>query len=197
MKHPDAPSKRIFFALPAALKAVDKLAEFQEIMQQNSRGLKIVPVENYHITLKFLGQVDEKVWKSIIADFSSVSLATKPVPYKLKGTGAFPGLKRPSVLWLGIDVDVKCISEIQAVIENLSHQYGFAPEKRGFTPHLTVARIKWKDPLQENIRDYFSRNAETFYAESEFDRVVLFESALTTKGPVYTALTTRMLQQVN
>jgi 2'-5' RNA ligase len=132
--------------------------------------------ENLHITLKFFGETDkltpiEEKLKEIEGEFT-------PFQVSLKGIGAFPSAKRAIVLWVGIEEGQDNLKELYSSIENKILPIGFEKEDRGFTPHITFGRVKKGGySLPENLSFSF----ESF----QVNKITLFKSTLTPKGPIY------------
>jgi RNA 2',3'-cyclic 3'-phosphodiesterase len=183
--------RRLFFALPVTFTAGEEFHELESAMEEERRSLKIVLPKHYHITVKFLGPVEETVFLRLGEEFGKAVLPGSPVEYRLAGSGAFPNLQRPAVLWCGIHGDIEILREMLNSIETMCERFGFARERRAFTPHLTIARVRERARLSAGITGIIKRHVETVFGESRFDRIVLFESNLTPKGPVYTEAITR------
>ena len=133
---------RIFVAVEIPEMARDLLAARLE----DSAGLaslpgRVVPPENWHVTLRFLGPVDEPVLDRVIAGLDAVE---RPGPFtaRLAGLGAFPRPSRASVLWVGIDRGEEEIGRLAGLVEEVAESSGFEAEGRPFHPHLTLSRIR-------------------------------------------------------
>jgi len=100
------------------------------------------PVANQHITLKFLGSVDASSLPDISAACESVATARRSGEIRVTGMGAFPSPRRARVIWAGIEDEERILTDIASGLDEAFAPLGFAPEKRAFTPHLTLARLK-------------------------------------------------------
>jgi RNA 2',3'-cyclic 3'-phosphodiesterase len=180
---------RLFIALPFNNNIInDKIKELFNYLN-NFKELKVIAPENYHITLKFLGECSEKTANKITENLTgNIVDIKKVIPFSLFGLGVFPDLKNPNVMWAGIRTDEASINKLNQNIENFVSNLGIKKEKNKFTPHLTLARVRKGNKLSENIRQYLVENKELFFLESAFNRIVLFSSTLTKEGPVYTEL---------
>jgi len=183
----DMSRMRLFFALPAdgadgPLRPVhERLAAFPRLLKPVTPGL-------YHITLKFLGETDAEVCRRLREAVRKLDPGIAAQPYAMKGLGAFPGLRRPRVIWCGLDLDAGALARLQRSIEELCAVHGFKNESRQFTPHLTLARVRTDARLPEELTRFMTENGATVYGESRVERIVLFKSELRREGPVYTAL---------
>lgn len=191
----DSPGKhRLFFALPVKLESNGVLADFMEKLGHFRRELKIVPQDNYHITLKFLGSVTDATCRELSNSLQVAQLPEGAIPFRLTGTGAFPGMNRPAVFWIGFDIDSDRVGALFRAIESLAALHGFDPEGRDFVPHLTVARVRDRKRPSRELIDLLQRHSEFLFGASCFDRVVLYESTLLPSGPLYRELATRTLE---
>jgi len=101
--------------------------------------------------------------------------------------GAFPHLKNPRVIWVGLVNGSQILTSLQKEIETELEKIGFQPEDRPFHPHLTLGRMKssrGKDELVERME----KHKEEGFGDLQVERVILFKSDLKPSGPIYTAL---------
>jgi RNA 2',3'-cyclic 3'-phosphodiesterase len=144
---------------------------------------KWVPKPNQHVTLKFLGATWPRLVEWVRDSVGQAARANERARTRVTGLGAFPNERRGRVLWAGLDDDGRPLARIAASLdEGLSRE--FAPEKRAFTPHLTVARFEPPVELQ-GLED------ATFESEPfDVDRIVLYRSHLRRPAPLYERLAT-------
>ncbi len=163
---------------------IKKILQFQRELNSIDAKIKFVEEENFHLTLKFLGNIDP----SVVDDIYSIM---KKIPFKsfsicLKTVGSFPKT-RPRVVWIGITAGQEEILSIMAFLNQNLKSLGFKPEKRKPSVHLTVGRVKFiKD------RNLFSNILEKWkdysFGEMQVTAIQLKKSVLTPKGPIYTTL---------
>ncbi len=183
---------RLFFAMPAeGLR--ESLMPVHEQLSGFRQSVKTVEPENYHVTLKFLGETNRDILGSLIADFNALDPGIPALPFTLRGLGAFPDLRRARVLWCGLDLDLAIMERAISLIEDLSERHGFKKEFRPFQPHLTLARVRKEMKLPPQCADYIAAQKNTIFGSSRFDRIVLFKSELRREGPLYTALEEKLL----
>lgn len=155
------------------------------LMRDISRSgvkVKAVEKENMHLTLKFLGEIDEEQVEMISEGMRSLD---KYVSFSinLHRVGAFPSNSRPKVIWVGVDYpDV--LEDIWRNIEDISEKAGIERERRGFSPHITLARVKdnrnaWR------LRDLIDEHRNDDFGERRVMEIKLKESVLTPSGPIY------------
>jgi 2'-5' RNA ligase len=137
---------------------------------------------NIHLTLKFLGDVDETQLERVKTVVSSMDL--NPFNLSMKGIGVFPNLRRPRTVWVAVTGGVSEITEIYRRLEDVLERLGFQREKRSFSPHVTIARVRDgrnRDQLAEGIHEMRDLTFGSFKVE----RIVLKKSVLTPRGPIY------------
>ena len=147
--------------------------------------LKPVERENIHLTLKFLGDVSATGLDEIKSALAQVTFP--PFSLEIKGTGAFPNLKRMNVVWVGVGEGWSQVELIFEQTEKLLHQLGFSRETRPFSPHITVARVKSgrkRHEIAAFLGDLTDESFGTFPVES----VRLKQSVLSSSGPKYSTL---------
>jgi len=187
---------RAFIAikLPQEIKAV--LANLQTALGAGKDNtVKWVNPDSIHLTLKFLGNIDAAAVPQITDAMTGSTQNFGPLRLKVTETGAFPGTGSPRVVWVGLTGDVTKLSMIHKSLEGTLAAIGFAPEKRSFSPHLTLGRVR--DRAKKDERSALARQLSTvklkirpeFFARS----INLMRSELTQKGAVYTELAAVML----
>lgn len=191
-----APAIRAFVALPLPQAYQDGLAAVQRDWERRLRSkLAWTRPGNWHLTLKFLGDVDEARLPALAAALGGVRWAGFTA--QGAGGGFFPPRPAPAargrrwqprVLWAGLVRGAAEATALASAIEKALLPLGFPAEERLFSPHLTLARIKWSepDPWDEVISDLAGRPWPEFPAAA----FTLYRSELRPGGPVYTALST-------
>ncbi len=179
---------RLFVAVEIADKSayqIDKL-----IAQLAATGADVKWVESglFHITLKFLGDVDQTEIVSVCREIQKAVAKTDPFEIRALGAGAFPKIELPRTIWLGIDKGQEEITALFNAVEQASIKMGFVRENKPFVPHITLGRIRkpnaaLKD-LSEKIADFPRYDA----GKSFISKVVVMASELTKRGPVYSVL---------
>lgn len=159
------------------------IKEVQESFRELGK-MKIVPAELVHVTLKFLGEVDEG--KITDVEQSLENISCEPFTCLIKGVGVFPNVKRPRVLWLGIEGN---FDPLHKQVEYYLEKEGFEPDTREFTAHATIARIRH---IPRSDMDQFASIVEEMgdveFGKFTVDNFRLKKSILTPEGPVYETL---------
>jgi len=146
-----------------------------------------VSPKNIHLTLKFLGDIPPDSAAALNERMAEAGRGISPLSLFASGVGAFPGPRRPRVLWVGLGGDLDRLERLHRGLEAEMGRAGFPPEGRPFRAHLTVARVKAvEDPaaLEEALRRLSGFRSPPFSAVE----MVLFRSELTPSGPIYTRL---------
>ncbi len=161
-----------------------KIYNILEELDKTGANLKIVKPEKIHITLKFLGDTDEAKTEDIETVIKEVVKETKPFKIKLEDLGVFPNENYIKVIWIGIKNSEK-LKKIAEEIDQKLTQHGFKKNKRGFSAHLTIARVK-SAKNKKQIQDLLKKYKGEVFGEANIDSVKLMKSELTPKGPIYT-----------
>ncbi|DAC72992.1 MAG TPA: RNA 2',3'-cyclic phosphodiesterase [Thermoplasmata archaeon] len=166
--------------------ATPQMITFEKEIAKTGADVKLVEPENIHITVKFLGDTNENHIDAIEQSMKESVRALQSFPITLKGTGVFPNQNYMKVIWIGI-IDEGIIKTIAQAIDNTLVPLGFKKENRGFSPHLTIGRVKTarkKDRLLEVISNY----NEVEFTIQKVQSIILKKSELTPKGPIYSNL---------
>ncbi len=150
-----------------------------------------VPVENMHLTLKFLGDVSAANVEMLSEMLRAEADLFHCFDLRLSGLGSFPNLKRPRVIYIGIQAPAT-LEALQRGIESASRRLGYESEERGFSPHLTIGRVKHASRVtaseQQTIRRTLEKTRIDLLGTARVDSVHLYKSDLKPTGSVYTRL---------
>ncbi|MDZ7779350.1 MAG: RNA 2',3'-cyclic phosphodiesterase [Gemmatimonadota bacterium] len=130
---------RLFIALNLPKKERLRIHRAAKVLRDTEMPVRWVAPEHYHITLKFLGQVRNEDVSGVEAAMAKAAESNRPFTTKLGGFGAFPTIRRPRVLWLGVGAnpELRCLKQD---LEWALGDVGFEPETRSFHPHVTLGR---------------------------------------------------------
>jgi 2'-5' RNA ligase len=152
---------------------------------------------NIHLTVIFLGDIDEKDIPDIISSMDNMVVKHEPIDILLGGMGLFPDIRKPRVLWLGLNGEIERLSSLRDDLQKPLELYGVKQEKRSFKPHLTLGRfrkpVKEKSLLQRVLEDY----GDISGPDGRLDELMLFKSELKHGGSVYTKLHSWPLRKDN
>ena len=179
---------RSFLAIRLPEPIRKDLESIQERLKETDAPVKWVTPDNVHLTLKFLGNIESKDVEKIHDIVSKIVTKETHLILRGEGVGAFPHIKSPRVIWVGISGEIDRLKDIHIRMEEELETIGFRPEERSFSPHLTIGRVKTgvhKALLDRLIalKDYRS---QPFKA----GEIILFKSDLRPYGPIHTPLKT-------
>jgi RNA 2',3'-cyclic 3'-phosphodiesterase len=178
--------KRIFIAVKinAGKNLSDMISEMKSGLKDER--IKWTEVDNFHITLVFLGDTEEDKVKAVKNMLKAVCLGSGEFNIVIKGAGVFRNLNDPRIIWTGIEPSEKLYHLHEAIKSGLNDA-GISTEERNFSPHLTIGRIKSiqdANALKSLITVYNSLELQN----QEVTEVILYESLLFHTGPVYKPL---------
>ncbi len=180
---------RLFIAVELPPEARRALASLSRTLDCG-RAVRWTKPENIHLTLQFLGNTPAGRVEAIAAALRTTIPPLSPFRLALAGVGAFPNVRRPRVVWVGVEGERERLAELHRAVIAATQTVGFQPEDRPFKPHLTIARVqKWAG------RNDYAR-IEAALRDSDIGRVAalpvgevhLIRSQLKPDGPVYTSL---------
>lgn len=174
---------RLFIAAPISIEVEKELARIISGLKNFSGPVKWVAPSNIHLTLKFLGDTDEKLVPQLKNIMDEIASNHSSVSSGLSGLGAFPDYRRPRVFWAGLERGAEELSRIAGEIEQAVHVLGFEKENRPFKAHLTLGRVKFPQGLEKLCDAIKGFKVEP--KQFVFDRIILFKSTLTPRGSIY------------
>ncbi len=152
--------------------------------------LKWVPPENQHLTLQFLGEIEQTDAEHVAASLRAAVQGIAPFEIALSGFGCFPGPSRPNVLWAGVSDPSGTLARMQQSIAALLSPLGFEPDRGVFRPHLTLGRVP-RDASPADRRalgEWFLRQPPPAPHTQRVEAVHLMQSELRPGGARYTVL---------
>jgi RNA 2',3'-cyclic 3'-phosphodiesterase len=174
---------RVFAALPLPEPAVEEISAILAPFRRSHPQLRWVSPSAYHLTLHFFGEVDGEALSALRHVFAEPRLKRTPIAAKLGPLGQFPGGGNPRVIWIGLREDQGQLRSYWELFESTISPLGWESDKRGFTPHVTLARNSGS-PVSPGW-DSDARLPEHGFSVSE---CVLFQSILGRGGAEYVPL---------
>ena len=178
---------RSFLAIELPKPILGKIEEVQGDLRSTHADVRWVSPEKIHLTLKFFGNIEESRIDLIFKSIEEPVRNTLPFSVRVRGAGAFPSLRNPRVIWMGLAEGKEGLVSLQEEIEVRLEEIGFEPEDRPFQPHLTLGRVKSSRGKEELVRR-MEKFAEEEFGDFQVERVALFKSELRPSGPIYTLL---------
>ena len=177
---------RVFVAvdLPAAVKT--QIGQIMGQLKPLGRMIRWVRPQGMHLTLKFLGEIAEERLDSVYQAVQRGVVGISPFSFLLAGLGGFPNLRRPRVIWVGVPRGGESLKKLQEQVEDRLAECGFPKEKRSFSPHLTIGRVKSQVGIQPLLDRLSSISFES--EEIAVSAVKVMRSQLRPTGAEYSAL---------
>ena len=164
---------------------LNRLAAAQNLLVQTDADLKLVEPQNIHITVRFLGNITPAMVEKIFEEMKQVQFV--PFNVQIKGLGAFPDLRYPRVVWAGITEGADQLKNVFSQLEPRLRGLGFTPDHKGFSPHLTIARVR-SGRNKAQLAEFITENANYDFGTIKAQCLRLKKSDLTPKGPIYSTL---------
>jgi 2'-5' RNA ligase len=178
---------RSFLAIELPRTIQKKIEEIQGDLKSSHADVRWVSPEKIHLTLKFFGNIEESKIEPIVKSIEGPIQTTPPFSLKVKGVGAFPHLKNPRVIWMGLTSGKENVISLQQRLEVLLEKIGFQTEDRPFHPHLTLGRVK-SNRGREELVGRMEKYREEEFGDFPVETVIFFKSDLRPSGPIYTPL---------
>lgn len=178
---------RTFIAVEFSQSLKKELAVLQKDLKSRLGDLKWVPQANFHLTLKFLGDVESKRISEIVASLKEAVQDLRVFSLNLAGLGGFPKIDHPKVVWIGVKQGRVELIRLQQAVEDALAAQGFDRERRSYSPHLTLARSRDYTDLKA-VGEALQGIKEPVTATDQVRSIKLMKSDLRPGGPVYTCL---------
>ncbi len=174
---------RAFIAIEIAAATVHRIAAAIDPLKPRIVGIRWVAPTSFHLTVKFLGNIDESRIEPIGLALTDALRPFQRFTINAKGLGVFPSMKRPRVLWVGL-VGSR-LAELAAAVESALTPLGFAREEKTFTPHLTIGRWRQAERADRALEHELKNWTQCDFGATLVDEVIFFESVLKPAGAIY------------
>lgn len=180
---------RLFAAVQIPDEIKESLEKFRDGMSRRlkqARSVKWVKTENFHLTLKFFGEIEESRLQDLQKSLLESAKEQKSFSAMVQGIGYFPNAERPRVLWVGILDPANKLRSLAESIELNTVSSNFSPSDKPFSAHLTLARFTAAPSVQfiDAAKEYSSSHFGTFKVE----KIDLIRSVLLPEGPQYSVI---------
>jgi len=188
---------RAFIAIELDEPLRIEIARLQEQLRAGLQGLRVAWVRpaSMHVTLKFLGDIDESLVDSLHESVATATRDVQPIGLPLDRIGGFPRLQEPRSLWLGPDErwgrgdDARRLQALARAIDMCCARHSLRSEERPFTPHLTLGRIKTGErQIGLALAGLPAARQPLFLPPLQVSQVALMKSQLDSKGAIHTRL---------
>jgi len=177
---------RCFISVNLPVETKKALGSVVTELKKAGADVKWVPVDNIHLTLKFLGNTDASSIPEITESLSKKLSHYNIFYITIAGVGCFPSERRPRVIWVGIE-DAAVLQDIQKDIDTVMVRFGFAPEERPFSPHLTVGRVRSMKKITD-LMNRFEDFRKFDLGRVEVSEVHMMQSELKPTGAEYRSI---------
>ena len=185
---------RSFIAIPLAPDVNRHATRMLQRLRQSSDGIKWVPADNLHLTLKFLGDVDNTEVPDVCKVIHGICSQHAPFHLDFAGTGGFPSLERPRILYAGINDASGTLTKIVTQLEASLAELGFKQEPRDYIPHLTLGRTRNASRVaSSNMMERLAAEESTELGGMQVTSLQLVASFLDKAGPTYQIMDTIQL----
>jgi len=177
---------RAFIAIEIPSEIKSALAALQAELRRAGADVNWTKPESLHLTLNFLGEVDERLIKEVEKVCLETAPEFQPFTLRLNGAGVFPNSRQPRVLWAGLSGEVEKTVEMRKRLDEKLAPFGFERDEKKFHPHLTIGRVKSNRKTREllALADSYQLPALSF----EVSEIVLMKSELHPAGARYTPM---------
>ena len=188
---------RTFIAIELPNEIKDFLGSLQNELKSSGADVKWVEPKNIHLTLKFLGDIDDKQLDKITRIMDEVAGENVKFQVSISSLGGFPKIDYLRVIWVGADKGAEEVAKIAGELEKRIAKLGIPKEDRPFSSHITIGRTRSslnREKLVESLKDKIDLGGKKF--DFYVTRITLFKSTLSPKGPAYEALKEASLKNI-
>jgi 2'-5' RNA ligase len=179
---------RTFIALDLGKAIRDRLVTLQESLARAAPDVKWVETENLHVTLLFLGEVDERDVLEVCRAVTYCCATLTPFSLSVEGVGCFGNPRRPRTIWIGVDEGAAEVKSLHAALEKVLLELGcYRREDRQYTPHITLGRVR-QESAGADLAPALAKKADWNAGSVAIQEVLVISSELTPKGPIYSVL---------
>jgi 2'-5' RNA ligase len=166
-------------------QVLNRLSAAQKLLIETGADLRFVAPQNIHVTIRFLGGISPIMVDKVYEAMKNVKFT--PFTIQLCGLGVFPSMNYPRVVWAGMATGVEQLKTIFSQIEPQIRALGFERDAYGFSPHLTIARVK-SGANKQRLAELVTKKANYDFGTIKADCLRLKKSQLSPKGPTYSTL---------
>lgn len=178
---------RTFVAVELSEILKSEIDALGQRLQRESAQLKWVSRTNFHLTLKFLGDVESSRITAMAEGLARAVAGTEAFSLSFAGVGGFPKIAAPRVIWLGVDEGKEPLIRLQRSVDDELRAQGFPAERQEYRPHLTLARAR-EDADLRGVGERLMKVAAPATGKDQIHSIRLMKSDLRPGGPVYTCL---------
>ncbi len=178
---------RLFFALELSVQQKHILHDLQNKLKSKLSGVRWVNPENMHLTIKYLGDTNEELLENLKLAIREAVSSSEPFSIKYGRCGVFPSPQKARVIWVGVNEGNVETLNLHEKVESAIVRLGLAHEKRVYSPHLTLGRVRYQ-LSPSAVESMVAENTLFETVCATIDGLVLFQSHLTKQGATYIPL---------
>ena len=171
---------RMFISIP--IKETDSIVPVLDDIKQ-IRNVRASPTSQLHITMRFIGDIDDGKTKKVVKAVEDAVTGLQPFIIRIRGTGCFPNIKRPNVVWVGVEPEDILRQIAERISVNLKSM-NISFDEKPFKSHVTVGRCSGPADVAPLVEKY----QDTEFTSFECDRILIMRSELSPKGAKHTVL---------
>lgn len=179
---------RTFFAVDIEEEIKTSISLLINRFQKMEKNIRWVKTENIHLTIYFFGEVQDNDLNELEIILQNVVKGLQPFTVTVKGLSAFPSVERPRVVWIGVQNPMR---ELNAIFDGINSglletELKIKKDVKGYTPHLTIGRVKGK--YDKRIITEIQDERDTKFGTFRVENIILYQSILRREGPIYKPL---------
>lgn len=178
---------RTFIGVDLGKPIRDRTVALQETMARSGAEVKWVEPENLHVTLLFLGEVEDREIPRVCQIVAETTQMHAAFTMSVETAGCFPNPRRPRILWVGVGQGAQELCRLHDDLERPLEELGYRREERRYSPHITLGRVRSERPAQ-TIAAALARHSVWKAGEKLVEEIQVMSSELTSTGPIYTVL---------
>jgi len=185
---------RAFIAVQIPGEIKQRFGEIQRTLDRSRADVRWVKPGNTHVTLQFLGDTPVDKIDEVESALSRVGASHRGFDISIGGLGVFPNERRPRVVWIGVSQGADSLAALQSSVSGEMKKLGFKPEKRLYSPHITLGRLKSPNNVEKLMN---LLHAESGFQAGTFRamEIHLIRSVLSSEGPTYSTLFSATVQE--
>lgn len=184
---------RVFIAVDPGKSIRSRCVSLQETLARTSTKVRWVKPESIHVTLLFLGEVDERQLVPVCQSVAQTCAAHDDFVMAVDGVGCFPNRRRPHTIWVGIGAGTQNLVALHDALEPPLMELGYRREDRQYTPHLTLGRVQ--GPSTPQLTEALTKQLAWHGGEIAIEEVLIMSSELRADGPIYSVISTAQLRK--
>ncbi|MBI4810629.1 MAG: RNA 2',3'-cyclic phosphodiesterase [Ignavibacteriales bacterium] len=184
---------RTFIAFDTPDPIKKEMSQLQMELKNSNADVKWEVESKFHVTIKFLGNIDESILQKVIDHCQSIVESSPRFDVVYQTLGCFPNKKHPRVIWIGCQNENGVLQKLKISLDKALLPLGFKIEDRAFHPHITLGRVRTPKGIQNLTPMLENLNFEP--RKASINEILIMKSILKSEGSIYSILKTIHLQQ--